>query len=262
MLRTIILFIIFFALFQIAAFSPPKVVNNTFTKGEFLKYRMHYGIVTAGYATVEVKNETQTVSGRKCHHVIGKGVTNSTYDWIFKIRDTYETYIDEETLVPWKFVRDIQEGDFRSYTITQFDQNQNKAYYIDEQSKVTTYQVPPGIQDVISCFYSSRIKDQNGLKPGDKIPMTNFLDRKVFNLNAQFLKRETIVVDGVSYKGLKMKLLIDEAGMVTDNSTIHFWLSDDDNKIPLRIETELKIGSIKADLIEYKNLKNPFSAKI
>lgn len=260
--RSIFLFISLLVLSQLTAFSPPRVENTSFTKGEFLKYRMHYGLVTAGYATVEVKKESQTVSGRKCHHIVGKGTTNSTYDWIFKIRDTYETYIDEETLVPWKFVRDIQEGDFKSHTVTQFDQNLNNAYYVDEQMKVTTYKVPSNIQDVISCFYSSRIYDQNKLKAGDKIALTNFLDRKVYKLNAEFMKREVIVVDGVKYKGLKMKLLIDEAGMITDKANIHFWLSDDNNKIPLRIETELTIGSIKADLIEYKNLKNPFSAKI
>lgn len=262
MSRSILLFISCLALFQIAAFSPPNVENSSFVKGEYLKYRMHYGLVTAGYATVEVKKETETVSGHKCHHIVGKGFTNTTYDWIFKIRDTYETFIDEATLMPCKFVRDVQEGDYKSYTITQFDQNLNNAYYVDEQRKVTTYKVPPNIHDVISCFYSSRMYDQTKLKTGDKIPLTNFLDRKVFKLNAEFLKRETIVVEGVKYKALKMKLLVDEAGMITDKSQIHFWLSDDNNKIPLRIETELTIGSIKADLVEYKNLKNAFSAKM
>lgn len=260
---SISLFCVAFVLIA-ATMLPPlrEVPNDSFHKGEFLKYRVHYGMITAGNVTVEVVPKTETVKGRPCYHIIGKGFTNSSYDWVYKIRDQYETYLDEKALVPWKFVRNINEGDFKSYTETHFDHTSGKVVYIDEQFKATNYTVPSNIQDVISAFYFARTTDRNSLKIGDKIPLTNFLDRKVFDLDAQLLKRETITVEGKKFKALKMKLLIMESGMITDGSKIHFWISDDENKIPLRIETELAIGSIKADLMEYKNLRNPVTSLV
>jgi hypothetical protein len=238
------------------------VSNAAFEKGEFLKYRMHYGLITAGYATLEVGSKTETVNGRKCHHIIGKGFTTSSYDWVYKIRDRYETFVDETALIPWRFIRHVEEGDFYSHTETRFEHAVKKAHYVNNKAEVTSYNVPENIQDVISSFYYARTLNQKTLQVGSKIPLTNFLDQKTFNLQAQLLKRETVNVDGHKYKALKMKLLIEEAGIITDGSKVHFWISDDENKIPIRIEAELAIGSVKADLIEYKNLKNAFSAKL
>jgi len=265
--KTVLFSLLFlFSAGLIAWKTPPPtlrtVVNSAFTKGEFLKYRVHYGIITAGYATLEVANKVETVSGRKCHHIVGKGFTTSSYDWVYKIRDKYETFVDEDALIPWRFIRHIEEGDFHSHTETRFEHLLKKAHYVNDKAQVTTYSVPENIQDVISSFYYARTLNQKNLQVGSKIPLTNFLDRKTFNLQAQLLKRENISIDGHKYKALKMKLLIEEAGIITDGSKIHFWIADDENKIPLRIEAELAIGSIKADLIEYKNLKNAFSAKL
>lgn len=243
---------------------PPlrEVDNEAFSGGEFMKFYVHYGIIPAGYVTVEVKPTLSKIKGRECYHIVGKGYTSSSYDWVYKIRDRYETFLDKEAMVSWRFLRSIEEGDFKSYTETHFDHNTGKAFYVDEQKKVSTYTVPSNIQDVISAFYFARTYDRTKLKVGDKIPMTNFLDRKVFNLQAQLLKREKISVGGKTYNSLKFKLLVDDAGMITDGSKIEFWISDDENKIPLRLETQLAIGSIKADLMETQNLKNPMASLV
>lgn len=252
------------ALFVAAKMAPPlrEVENTTFTNGEFMKYRVHYGVINAGNVTLELRPEAEVINGRKCFHVVGKGFTNSSYDWVYKIRDRYESYVDEKALVPWRFVRDINEGSFKSYTETRFDHNLGKAFYLDEQHKVTTHDVPVNTQDVVSAFYFARTANRNTLKIGDKLPLTSFLDRKLAKVNALLLAREIVIIDGKKFKGLKFKLVIEEKGFSTDGSKINFWISDDENKIPLRVETELAIGSIKADLVEWKNLKNPFSAKI
>ncbi|MDX2245230.1 MAG: DUF3108 domain-containing protein [Bacteroidia bacterium] len=240
-----------------------KIENHTFHRGEFLKFRIHYGLITAGFATLEVKEEKKIVKGRNCYHIVGQGFTNQAFDVVYKVRDYYETFMDEESLISLRFNRHIREGGFENYSETHFDHQKGKALYIDHKKRHTVYDVPPNIQDVISAFYFARTRyDQDSLKPGDRISLQNFLDRKNFGLEASLITREKIKIDGVWYKALKMNLLIEEAGLVTDGSTIVFWISDDDNKIPLRIQSELMIGSLKADLIEYQNLRNPFKAKI
>ncbi|MEM6344759.1 MAG: DUF3108 domain-containing protein [Bacteroidota bacterium] len=259
-MRTIFLigFLCCWTLF-VGAQSPLRQVENTaFQKGEFLKYRIHYGIITAGYATLSVKPKTYYIHDRACHHIVMRGFTHAGFDWFYKVRDVYETYFDESALVPWRFNRHIVEGSYESYTETHFNHYQQSATYINQKKEKIEYTVPDNIQDVISAYYYARtFYDHQTLKPGDKISLRNFLDQKTFGLEAVMLKREVIEVEDKEFKAIKFKLLIDESGLVTDGSTIVFWISDDFNKVPLRIESELVIGSLRADLIEWKQLLYP-----
>ncbi|MEM7369051.1 MAG: DUF3108 domain-containing protein [Bacteroidota bacterium] len=233
----------------------PSIDNHTFRQGEFLKYRIHYGFITAGFATLEVMPERYLLQDRVCWHIVGKGYTHPGYDWIYKIRDQYETYIDRESLLSWRFNRHIREGGFENYTETYFNHYTYKAEYINEWKQITVYDVPANIQDVISAFYHARTTHTAAdMKVGDKISLRNFLDRKTFDLEAEMLARDTVKIGGMSYKTLKFNLLIEEAGLITDGSKIQFWISDDHNKVPLRIKSDLMIGSLKADLIEWDNL--------
>lgn len=237
-----------------------SVPNHTFQKGEYLKYRIHYGLLTAGYATLEVETESSYINRRPCHHIIMRGFTHPGFDWVYKVRDVYETYCDEKSLLALQFNRHIREGKFESYTETHFDHEAHIANYIDERKRTTPYKVPENIQDVISAFYFARTYyHQDSLKKGDRISLRNFIDRKTVGLEAEFLERENIKVKGTGFKALKFALLIEESGLVTDESKIVFWISDDPNKVPLRIESDLMIGALKADLIEWEDLLHPLN---
>ena len=88
----------------------PENPNTAFKEGEILTYRLHYGIMDAGTAVLEVKPEVMDISGRKVYHVVGNGFSKGTFDWFFKVRDRYETFIDKDAMVPWMFVRRVDEG--------------------------------------------------------------------------------------------------------------------------------------------------------
>lgn len=240
-----------------------KVHNDAFQKGEFLKYRVHYGIINAGFAELEVEPKSQTIEGRPCYHLVARCYTNQTFSFFYKLEDIYESYVDEEALFSWRFNRLIQEGKYYSYTETHFDQRKNSANYVTRKKEIKRHTVPRNIQDVVSAFYYARAKyDQDSLKIGDRISLKNFIDEKTVNLEAVLLKRETIKVEGHKYKALKFALTVDEAGLITDGSKIRFWISDDDNKVPIRIVTDLAIGKLKVDLMEHRDLMHPFIAKL
>ena len=240
-----------------------KISNNAFQKGEFLKYRIHYGLITAGFGTLKVAKKSKKVNGRDCYHIICKGYTSGAFDVFYKVRDTYESYCDEEALFSWRFNRDIQEGKYKRYTETHFDHHSLKARYYNHKKEMKMYDIPPNIQDVISAYYYARVShDHRDFKPGYRISLKNFVDRKTFGLQAEVIRREKIKVGGVKYKAIRMKLMVEEAGLVTDGSKIVFWISDDANKIPLRIKSDLVIGSLKMDLVEVKNLLHPFDALV
>ncbi len=245
------------------AFKSHRLENGTFQRGEFLKFRLHYGIINAGYASLQIAEDTVYQGGHPCYHVLGKGWSNSTWDLVFKVRDRYESWIDQESLTPRKFERHIQEGGFSMYQKVLFAQQSGKAYYYDPGRGKQTYEVPEDIQDVLSAFFYARAKyDHQTLKVGDRISLRNFLDRKTFDLEAKMLNRESIKIGNHRFQALKFDLLIEEAGLITDGSKIQFWISDDANKIPLRIESELMIGSLRCDLIEWRGLRHPLLALV
>ncbi len=242
----------------------PEIENQAFRRGEFLKFRIHYGFVTAGFVEMEVAQRPRYENGQRCYHIIGRGYSSPSFDVFYKLRDTYESFMAEETLVSQRFNRSIQEGSFESYSETHFDHSREKARYLNfTKGQEQTYDITAGIQDVISAFYYARTRyHTDKLAVGDKISLRNFIDRKTVGLEARVLAKEEIKIDGVKYKALKMDLLVEEAGMITDGSEITFWISDDANKIPLQIESKLTIGSLKVDLIDYQNLVNPFTARL
>lgn len=254
------------------SFQPISVVHNpkmnspqyAFQKGEFLEYRIHWGAINAGIASLEVSGKTELINGRKCFHVICKGYSTGSVDALYKVRDTYESFIDEETLVSRRFNRDIQEGGYKSYREVFFDQENQMAYEHNiSKGKVKTFKVPANIQDVISTFYYARSNyDHSKLQPGDKISLKNFIDEKTFNLEAIVLKKEKIKIGKDEYNAIRMKIAVEEAGLMTDGSKITFWVSDDKNLIPLSFRSKLFIGSLRADLISVKNLRHPFISKL
>ncbi|RMG66846.1 MAG: DUF3108 domain-containing protein [Bacteroidetes bacterium] len=231
-------------------------IRPAFGWGEYMKFRVHYGFVTAGYVSLQVQEEPVMVGSHPCYHIVGLGWTHPGFDWFYRIRDRYETYMDTTELLTRRFNRHIVEGGFESYTETHFDQAAGQARYIDHKKRERFFEVPAGIQDVISAFYYARSRyDAHSLQIGDRISLRNFLDRKTFQLEAKLLSREQIKVEGVTYSALKFDLLIEEAGMITDGSTIQFWISEDEQKLPLRIESDLMIGSLKADLMEVRRME-------
>ena len=240
-----------------------KLENRTFDKGELIKMKIHYGIINAGFLTMEVKPQTVDINGRQCYHIVGKGYSNSTFDLFYKVRDRYESFFDKEALISWRFTRYIEEGKFIAYSETHFDQTTQKARYIDRKKQVKFYETPQNIQDVLSAYYYARtVYDANDLKVGDRISLHNFIDRKTVNLEAELLKREILKVNGYKYKTLKLKLTVEESGLITDGSKITLWISDDKNKIPIRMQSDLAIGSVKADFLEVENLRHPFDARL
>lgn len=262
-MKRILLYVLLFAVLGMLASwgypaaSPPAA----FSKGEFLKYRVHYGFVTAGYVSAEVGAETAWVQGKRCHRLRVYGQTSPSFDLVFKCRDTYESFVEEQSLLPLQFRRDLHEGGFHHYSEVSFDHAAQIARYYDAGRGSQQFKVPPGIQDVISAFYYARSRyDADKLRPGDRISLQNFLDRKTFGLEAVLLGRETLTLDKKRYKALKMSLLVQEAGLVTDDSRITLWISDDRNKIPLQVSCDLKIGAVKADLVQYSGLSHAFEA--
>lgn len=211
--------------------------------------------VNAGTANFTVT--TERLNNKPVYHIIGTGVTNSKYDWIFKVRDRYETYIDTTTLRPYKFIRNVDEGGYKKYENITFNHTANTAL-----STQGVYKVPNCIQDVVSSMYYSRNIDFNKYKAGDKIPFTIFLDNEVYNMYIRYQGKEIIKTRYGKFRAIVFKPLLVKGTLFEGGEKMTVYVSDDANKVPLRIESPLLVGSVKVDLMSYQNLRYPLTSLI
>ena len=231
--------------------------NYSFRAGEQLTFTVYYNLagvfVNAGTATFT--NTLEKLAGKTVYHVVGDGATNPSYDWIYKVRDRYETYIDTTTLQPLKFIRNVNEGGYKKYENITFNRSANTA--------VTTngvFKVPGCVQDVLSSMYYARNIDFSKYKAGDRIPFTMFLDNEVYNMYIRYLGKEDVKTRYGKFRAIKFKPLLIKGTIFEGGEKMTVWVSDDQNKIPLRIESPIVVGSVKVDMMSYKNLRYPLSS--
>jgi len=233
-----------------------KVSNKAFKRGEVLKYRVHYGLINAGEAIISVENEVKQIGGRNTYHVVGKGYSRGTFDWFFKVRDRYESYIDEEAMAPWVFIRQCDEGGFK---INQKQVYDHKGGRVNSDGKMMT--VPVYVQDMISAFYYARNMDFSKAKVGDIFEFPCFVDNEIWPMKIKYVGKETIKSDVGKVACLKFRPVVQKGRIFKKEEDLSVWISDDPNHIPIRAEAEILVGSIKMDLTSYSGLANPLSIK-
>ncbi len=232
-----------------------KINNKAFQAGEVLQYKLHYGVINAGTAQLEVKKLNNKIAGREVYHIIGSGNSKGAFDWFFKVRDRYETYLDVEGVFPWLFVRDVNEGGYKLKQKYKFVQNKN----VVDNGEGKTFEAPSGVQDMLSAFYYARSIDYSNAKKGEVFTVWSFVDDELWPLKIRFLKREEIKVGGQKYKALKFCPVVQEGRLFKDEDDVSVWISDDENKIPLLAQGKVFVGSIKFELTGAKGLANPLA---
>lgn len=233
----------------------PVKNNVAFKEGEILTYRMHYGFINAGVATLEVKPEILNINGRKVYHIVGTGYTTGTTDWFFKVRDRYETYMDKDALLPWLFIRRVDEGGFKFSQDYSFN-HYTKKVDIGNNEK---YDVPSGVQDMVSAFYTARNLDLSHAKEGDIFSLPCFVDKELWPLQIRYVGKEVIETDLGKYRCLKFRPIVQKGRVFKKEEDLNVWITDDKNHIPMRVKAEILVGSIKMDITGTKNLLNPTS---
>ena len=234
--------------------SSHKVNNEAFQPSEILNYRIHYGFVDAGEARLEVAPNFKEFNGRQCMHMIGTGRTTGAFDWFYKVRDRYESYIDTESLLPLLFIRRVDEG---GYTINQdvkFNHAKNTA--TSEKKTITT---PGRVHDLISAFYFARTLDFAHAQPGDTFNISTYLDDQIFPMVIKYMGKETVKTKFGKFRCIVFHPMLLEGRVFKEQESMTVWLSDDKNRIVVRAQADVLVGSIKMDLKDYCGLASPLS---
>lgn len=235
---------------------------EAYDTGEWFKFRIHYGFINAGYATLEVKDAV--IDNKKVYHAIGKGYTVGMSRLFFKVDDNYESYFDKTTNKPFQYVRQINEGGYTKDQEGFFNQDSNKVVVKDYKNKTEkTVSVTENVQDIISTFYFLRNHPNiDKLKVGESIVVDMFFDDEVFKFKLKFIGREDIETKFGTVATMIFRPIVQSGRVFKEEESLTVWISDDENKIPVRIKASLAVGSIKADLDGFKGLKNPFMVKL
>lgn len=231
--------------------------NSTTQDGEEISFTVFYSVagvyVHAGSAVFS--NRLEKLNGRPVFHVTGQGRSNTRYDWIYKVRDRYESFIDTVSMQPLRFIRDVEEGRTKKYENVSFNRSVNTAI-----TDSGVFRVPECIQDVMSTVYCARNINFNKFKKGDKIPFKMFLENEVHELYIRYLGREIINTRYGKFRVIRFRPLLVPGTLFNGGEQMTVWVTDDANHVPVRIESSILIGSIKVDMTGYKNLRYPLSA--
>ena len=234
-----------------------KLKQNTFKKGEFLRYDVSYGYFDAAEATLEIKESSQKINGRNTMHIVGMGRSRGALSLFFRVEDRYETYIDEEALLPWEFIRHVREGGYELDRNIKFNHYTNKATV--EQNDTQRYTVEPNTQDLLSAFYYARTLDLQNAKINQEFVVNTFFDREMYPLKFKFLGKDKLKTELGTIDCLMFRPIVEAGRVFKEEEDVTIWISNDANKVPLRVQSDLLVGSIVMELVEHKNLAVPLN---
>lgn len=233
--------------------------NTAFKSDEVIGMKVFYSTlgmyIGAGEATFTTSLERY--NGKPVYHFIGEGKTYPAFDNFFKVRDRYESYVDTSNLLPYKFVRNIDEGGYKKYNNVTFNQASNTAV-----STNGVFKVSDCIQDVVSMVYYARNINFDKYKVNDKILFDMFLDDEVFHMYIRYMGKEKIKTRFGKFNAIKIRPLLIKGTIFEGGEKMTAWLSDDPNHLLLRAESPIAVGSIKVDMMSYKNLRHPLTSLI
>lgn len=250
-----------FIIFSFLLIMPLTAQNHrpAFKSGEWLKFRIHYGFLNASYATLNLS--TDTIDSIPVYHVVGRGKTTGFASIFFKVDDTYESYFGRNDGKPYRFIRKINEGGYTKDIEIDFYHDEDRAILKDNKNgKEFDIPVHDEVQDLLSASYY--LRNRYGLEEfeiGQSLDMDMlFDDDGVYKFKLKFLGKEVIRTKFGKVECLKFRPVVQSGRVFKEKESLTLWVSNDLNKIPVRIKADLAVGSLKADLDGYNGLRNQF----
>ncbi len=235
----------------------------TFLPGEKLKYRLHLGFVTAGVASLEIANEVHDFQGTPCYKIDIHGRTVGLVDFTYRVKDNWGTYLDTAKVLPLRSYRYIKEGRYRKNEIVDYDHQNDSVivHKLNKKTKELERKVPLAInnrsQGLVSGYYFLRTLDFESLSVGDTICMDAFFDDDIYNFEIIYLGKDKIKTSLGKFKTRVFAPVMEKNRLFNGKDAVKVWISDDDNKIPLKIRASIFVGALEADLTEAVNVKSP-----
>lgn len=235
--------------------------NSSFRQGEELLFKVSYGFFDAAEARMIVQPQVVPFNNRPTYKIDVFGQTLGVFK-LFKVNDNWGSYVDTAQMIPHQSYRHIEEGRYRKHEKITFDHQKKKAFVklFDRENKDLVeskeYQIPAEVQDIVSGFYFLRTMDMKKFKQGDVITLTGFFDKEVYTIKMVYEKKEKVETNIGIFNAYVLSPIIPKNKLFRGEQPVTVWVSDDQNKIPLRIKAKLMIGSLDMEIMDAKGLRN------
>jgi hypothetical protein len=213
-----------------------------FGPGEQLRFSVEYGPIKAGTAMLEVQ-PMRTHKGRPSYHFVSTAASAPFFDKVYRVRDRIDTVVDAERFVTWQYRKVQREGTHSADHEVAYDQATRRAKYKDG----VVVPIPEGAIDMLGAFYRTRLE---ALEPGRSIYLPHHSDKKTFYLEVQVVRRERTEVPAGAFNCLVVEPQVADAGPFRNQGRLTVWLTDDDRRMPVRMESKLPVGAVAAVLLE------------
>ncbi len=246
--------------------------ETAFKHGENLVYVVSYKVMGVNTDVAEVSMTTREIDfeNTPAYHILAHAQVYPFFRWFFNLNDKYNSYLDRETLRPIQARADISEGDYRFYSLMKFDWDDRVVRSTYRNLKRTEdnkkeMALSDKSFDGVSLFYNLRCEETESFVPNKPQTLSLVLEDTIRTIRYKFLGKETKNFKKLGkFRTLKFscQLATSNGESFEDGSEFFLWISDDENKIPLYIESPIRVGSIRARLATYENLKYPLDSKI
>lgn len=237
------------------------VSNDSFSFGEEIHYRVHYGFITGGEAKLLVSKDVFMINNRPCFKVDVIGRTSGMVDAMFDVDDNWGSYIDTAAIIPQRSYRYIKEGKYRKNELVTFNQKKHSALvgHLSKDGKrlekTESFPVPANVQDIVSGYYFLRTMDFSGLKEGQEVKIQGFFDDELHDMNLVYQGKEELDTKVGKFNAIKLSPEMPDNKLFNGKDAIEIWLSDDEKKIPLKIKADMFVGAVEIDIKKYKEGK-------
>ena len=231
-----------------------KIGEPVFKPGEELSYRLKYGFFTAATADIRVENTNIKFEGSPAYHIIADGRTAGTFDFLYKVRNRYETYVDEKTLLPYFYAEDRHESSYKHTDKVTFNHIDNKI-----TAAKGAFPFKGDVFDFLSAYYFARNIDVSKMKIGEKFDLQYFLDDGIHTLSITYVGKEKTDCSLGTFNCYKFNPTIIPGRIFRKDSKLYLWITADANRIPIKAHVEVVLGSLTMDLLDAKNLKFPLN---
>lgn len=221
-------------------------------------------------ATARFKINHSYYEGEPAYKSVLSMRTTSFFDGIFELRDTLTSYASRDPLIPIVHQRIVNEGSthfkenlyiqWNEYPASQVRIIREKNNRINIDSII--YSNNPGY-DMLNLFLFVRTLDYDSISYGDTFRLTNFVGRKKVEILVRHRGQQIVEKNkNLKYKTIKFDVdIVDEVFSESKNA-MEIWISDDENRLPIKLKAKLKIGAAEALITSARNLKHPFTAEI
>ena len=215
-----------------------------FGVGEKLTFSVRYEFVKAGEATIEVEDFVE-FNGRPAYRFATVAKSTMPFSLVFEVEDRVESLLDAERLHSLRYEKNIREGHYEKNEVVIFDQNRNVAVYPGGKE----VDLMPDALDVLSSLFYVRLMD---LEVGSSVFIDNHADEKNYALEIKIMREETIKVPAGTFDCYVAEPILRAAGIFQHEGRLTVWVAKDHDHIPVKMESKIIIGAIKALLIDMK----------